>query len=116
MRTIPRLLKSVTSTWTALQHWVFERWPHTAVARVGGRPVATGEHINAVTALNCSTVYACARVISDPVGMLPLHLYERLEDDERRRAFDDPLYQLLRNAPNKFTAAVNFKQTVQMFA
>lgn len=109
-----RLLKEA---WSTLDHWTFSRWRSIAgVMGAGGEPSYTGKSIDEIKALNCSTVYACARIISDPVGMLPLHLYERLDDDERRRATDDPLYRLLRYAPNKFTPAVNFKQTVQMFA
>jgi HK97 family phage portal protein len=109
--------RRLKEAWSTVDNWIFRRWRNIAgVLGAGGEPSYTGKSIDEVRALNSSTVYACARIIADPVGMLPLHLYERLGDDERRRATADPLYRLLRHAPNRFTAAINFRQTVQMFA
>jgi len=110
-------LRYVKEAWSTLDTWIFQRWRSIAgVMGAGGEPSYTGKSIDEVKALNCSTVYACARVISDPVGMLPLHLFQKQSDGERIRMDDDPLYRLLRNAPNSFTTAINFRQTIQMFA
>lgn len=117
MRIFPAPVRLLKEAWSTLDHWIFSRWHSIAsVMGAGGEPSYTGKSIDEIKALNCSTVYACARVIADPVAMLPLHLYERLADDERRRATGDPLYRLLRMAPNRFTPAVNFRQTMQLHA
>src|SRR3990172_9332823 len=108
-----RLLKSA---WSTLDYWAFARWRSIAtVLGVSSEPSYTGKSIDEVKALNCSTVYACARVISDPVGMLPLHLFED-SDEGRKQAKGESLYRLLRHAPNAYTTAINWRQTVQMFA
>ncbi len=58
-----------------------------------------GKPVNATTAIQLSTVYACVRVISETVASLPLGVYEA-KDDGNRKAMDHPLYYLLHDEPN----------------
>ena len=59
----------------------------------------SGKPVNAQTAIQLSTVYACVRVISETVASLPLTVYETTEDGSRK-ALEHPLYQLLHDEPN----------------
>ena len=59
----------------------------------------SGKPVNAQTAIQLSTVYACVRVISETVASLPLGVYE-MTDDGSRKATDHPLYPLLHDEPN----------------
>ena len=54
----------------------------------------SGKSVNANTAIQLSTVYACVRVISETVASLPLGVYEAKEDGNRK-ATEHPLYPLL---------------------
>lgn len=110
------LKQAITFGITKADEWIFQRWRGIAGILGIGEPSYTGKNVDETRALNSSTVLGCALVISNPVGMLPLHLYERTGDDERRRAVDASLYRLVRNAPNRFTPAINFRQTLQLFA
>ncbi len=59
----------------------------------------SGKPVNAQTAIQLSTVYACVRVISETVASLPLGVYEST-DNGSRKAMDHPLYRLLHDEPN----------------
>ena len=59
----------------------------------------SGKPVNANTAIQLSTVYACVRVISETVASLPLGVYEA-KDDGNRKAMEHPLYLLLHDEPN----------------
>ena len=59
----------------------------------------SGKPVNANTAIQLSTVYACVRVISESVASLPLGVYES-KDDGNRKATEHPLYPLLHDEPN----------------
>ena len=59
----------------------------------------SGKAVNATTAIQLSTVYACVRVISETVASLPLGVYEA-KDDGNRKAMEHPLYRLLHDEPN----------------
>ena len=59
----------------------------------------SGKPVNANTAIQLSTVYACVRVISETVASLPLGVYEAKEDGNRK-AIEHPLYPLLHDEPN----------------
>jgi len=81
----------------------------------GGEPTWAGQSVNEQTAMNCSVVFACIRVISDPVGALPLRLYRRAGED-RVRATEHPLYPLLADAPNEDMSALDFRSCMQAAA
>lgn len=72
----------------------------------------SGINVTEISAMNCSVVNACVRVISDPIGFLPLHIYEQMPGD-RRIATEHPLYTLLHNAPNPWMTATTFRQLLQ---
>ena len=59
----------------------------------------SGKAVNATTAIQLSTVYACVRVISETVASLPLGVYEAT-DEGNRKATEHPLYRLLHDEPN----------------
>ena len=71
---------------------------------------ASGAVVTPETALKISTVWACIRLISDCVGMLPLIVYARLENGDRERATAHPLYDLLHDQPNYKQTAYQFKK------
>lgn len=61
-------------------------------------------------ALRVGTVLACVRTIKDRIASSPFTLYHRLDNDDRERATDDPLFAPLRTAPNPYMTAFTAMQ------
>ena len=59
-------------------------------------------------ALRIAAVYSCVRVISESLASLPLLLYKRRQDGGKERAQADPIFALLKWAPNPFQNAFEF--------
>jgi len=60
------------------------------------------------TALRTSAVLACIRVLSETIAGLPLHLYKRMDDGEKEKATDLPLYRVLHSRPNGWQTRFEF--------
>ena len=65
--------------------------------------------VNATTAQSVSAVYACVSAIAETVASLPLILFRRKGDD-RERATDHPLYQVLHDQANPEMSALEFRE------
>ena len=71
----------------------------------------SGKVVNERTALQITAVHACVKVIAEAVASLPLHVYQRLGNDDSNKAFDHPLYNLLHLKPNAEMTAYTFIET-----
>ena len=71
----------------------------------------SGKAVNAQTAIQLSTVYACVRVISETVASLPLGVYEATNDGNLK-AGDHPLYHLLHDEPNAEMTSFVFREVM----
>lgn len=72
---------------------------------------AAGQQINDTTILKLSTVWACARLISETIATLPLTLYEKTSTG-RRTASELPLYTIIHSRPNAETVASVFWESM----
>jgi HK97 family phage portal protein len=79
----------------------------------GGAMSMAGTVVNETTALNYSAVYRAVALIAGSVSTLPLHVYERVDDNERRKLSDHPLDSLLNKEPNPEMDAATFRETLQ---
>jgi|YNPBryunderm2012_1023409.scaffolds.fasta_scaffold06001_2 HK97 family phage portal protein len=73
----------------------------------------TGVAITSDNALRASAVYACVRLLSESVAMLPLVLY-RQNGRSKEKALDHPLYGLLHDAPNGEMTAFDYRQLLMV--
>jgi HK97 family phage portal protein len=73
---------------------------------------STGVAISEHAALSLSTVWACVRAISDPIGFLPLHVYRRTRNG-RERAVTHPAYRLLHDSPDGLMTACEWRSAMQ---
>jgi len=73
----------------------------------------SGVLVNETLALNLSAVYACTQVLSQTVGSLPLHVYQRTADG-KNRATNHPLYKLLHDAPNPEMTSMSWRQAIML--
>ena len=71
-----------------------------------------GVRITPETALQCSAVLACVRLIAENIATVPLHLYRRLPGGGKERARDMPLYKLLNQQPNGWQTSFEFRETL----
>ncbi|SFH83292.1 phage portal protein [Bradyrhizobium sp. cf659] len=75
----------------------------------GASPTLSGVSVTPYSAMSCAPVACAVRSISEAAGSLPLHIYERLPDGGKEKAPEHPLYSLLHDAPNSFSAAALFR-------
>lgn len=73
-----------------------------------GARTAAGIFVTPTKALDCTAVAAAVRIRVETLGSLGLFLYKRGADDDRSRASDHPLYNLLHNRPNPWTSSAEF--------
>lgn len=81
-----------------------------------GRATVTGVGVSDRVALRNSTFFRAMNLTCGSMGMLPIHLHERLADGTTRRAKDHPLYKVLHRRPNQFQSASEFKSYMQLCA
>ena len=72
---------------------------------------ASGQMVNESSALRCTAVYACVRVIAETIASLPLHLYRYKKSGGKERVTEHPLYFLLHDAPNNEMTSFVFRET-----
>ena len=69
-----------------------------------------GMRVTPETAMQCSTVLACVRLIAENVATIPLHVFRRLPEGGKERARDLPLYRLLNQQPNGWLTSFEFRE------
>src|SRR3990172_1025453 len=62
--------------------------------------------------LQVSAVYACAKVLGEDIGKLPLLVNRRLTPRGKERSPEHELYSLLSLRPNPWMTAMKFKETL----
>ena len=60
----------------------------------------SGVVVDPKTALSQSALRRCVTLLAESVAQLPCEVYKR-DGDQRKRALDHPLYDLLHNQPNQ---------------
>lgn len=65
-----------------------------------GSTSTTGEVVTVDKALTLSAVWSAIRLLADTIGTLPMVVYVRKQGGGRQRAWYDPAYRLLHDAPN----------------
>jgi HK97 family phage portal protein len=80
----------------------------------GGSPeTKAGATVNEKTAMYYSTVFACVRIIAETIASLPLHVYRKLPNEGKERAFSHPLYSVLHDIGNSEMASFIVRETMQ---
>lgn len=81
----------------------------------GGAISKSGASVNWNTALQVSTVLACARVIAEGLAQVPLKIF-REEGRSRLPARDHALYQVLHRRPNPWMTSFELRETMGLHA
>lgn len=104
---------------TALERRSLEN-PSTSLANpaawlwdaLGSSKGATGVSITENNAMRIAAVYACVRVLSETLAVLPLPVYRRTGTGAEK-ATDHPYYTLLHDRPNPELSSFNFREMMQ---
>lgn len=80
--------------------------------RLGSESV-TGKPVSVEASLRNPAMFRALSIISNAVGMLPLHLIEK---DTKEKAVKHPLYRILHRKPNDFQSAFDFRSLMQLRA
>ena len=76
----------------------------------------SGASVTPENAMRSTAVYACVRVLSETMGVLPLQMFRRKKDGSKEKAISHPLYRLVHQSPNGWQAAAEFREQVTMHA
>ena len=69
---------------------------------------ASGQNISKEQAIRISTVWSCARVLSETIASLPICLYSKDEDNNKIKLNDDPLNKLVGEQPSPLYTSFMF--------
>lgn len=75
----------------------------------GATPSAAGISVTPLSAMRAAPVRAAVAAISEPLGVLPVHVYRRTGDG-KERAVDHPVYALLRDQANDHMPAGRLRE------
>lgn len=76
----------------------------------------SGVYVSPETALQCSAVLACVRVVSESVAALPFSLYRKLTEGGKEVADGMPLHRVLAQQPNSWMTSFEFRELMQSWA
>lgn len=74
---------------------------------------ASGFTVNVETALKNPAMFRAVSLISNSIGMLPLHLKNQ---ETKKKAVEHPLFKVLHRKPNSFQSAFDFRAMMQLRA
>jgi len=77
-----------------------------------GGPTWSKVSVSDTTQLQISAAFSAIKLITETIGAMPLHLYEKKRDGSRERAVNHPLYDLIHGMPNDYMTAVDFKEAI----
>jgi HK97 family phage portal protein len=74
------------------------------------RRTASGVSVSPETALECTAVLACVRVLSESIASLPLNVYRRLPGGGKEIAEEQHLHEVLAYQPNSWMTGFEFRE------
>jgi HK97 family phage portal protein len=76
----------------------------------------SGVKVTQDTALTFSAVWACVRILSNTVAMLPFGVYQKDADGGRSSAPDHPVHPIIHDEPNEIMTSFTWRQVMQSHA
>lgn len=88
-----------------------DRWYSPGGWYYGGTETSdAGIEITADSAMQLSMFFACTKVLSEDVAQLPLIYYRRIDRERKERAWEERLYTLLHDQPNRFQNSFEWRE------
>jgi HK97 family phage portal protein len=80
---------------------------------VNTRRTVAGVTVSPETALECSAVLACVRVLSESIASLPMGVYRRIPGGGKEIADEQHLHEVLCYQPNSWMTSFEFRELMQ---
>ena len=80
----------------------------------GGGVSSSGIIVNPQNAMQAAAVFACLKVLSESIGMLPLCVYKKGVGTARTPAPTHPLWELLHEQPNEYQTSTEFLEMLML--
>jgi HK97 family phage portal protein len=77
------------------------------------RRTASGVTVSPETALECTAVLACVRVLSESIASLPFNVYRRLPGGGKEIAEEQHLHEVICYQPNSWMTGFEFRELMQ---
>jgi HK97 family phage portal protein len=77
------------------------------------RRTASGISVSPETALECTAVLACVRVLSESIASLPFNVYRRLPGGGKEIAEEQHLHEVIAYQPNSWMTGFEFRELMQ---
>ncbi len=77
-----------------------------------GRPTASGVSVTDQTALRVTAVLSCVKVLAESISTLPLMVFERQANGDKRSAAEHPLSDILHTLANEESTAQSVRETL----
>jgi HK97 family phage portal protein len=77
------------------------------------RRTIAGVTVSPETALECSAVIACVRVLSESIASMPFGVYKRLPGGGKEIADDQHLHEVIAYQPNSWMTSFEFRELMQ---
>ena len=106
-------------SWHAVRTWIVQNLSlasHETAKWFGYQPTLSGVQVSDESALEAPSYFAGIRNVSEDLATLPLITYRRIDEDRRQRDPGFYLYTILHDQPNEEMDAVQFLETVQLWA
>lgn len=81
------------------------------ISRLTGGGTITGKRVTSETTLGLASAFACQRIISEALGVIPWGIYQRNRDGSVARVPDHPLALVLEGSPNDTNTPVEYRET-----
>jgi HK97 family phage portal protein len=86
------------------------QWFMNAIGGVSSSGVVVNEN----TALTLSAVWSAIRILGETLAVLPLNIFERTSEGQRKIDYSNPLQYLLHDKPNQLMHSFTFRETMQL--
>lgn len=86
------------------------------VHALGGRMTASGQRVNATSAMKLSPYYAALRAISEDVAKIPFKVFKNLQPRGKEVQPLHRVHQLLHKSPNRDMTPIAFRETMTHWA
>jgi HK97 family phage portal protein len=90
--------------------------PSSRLVDIMGGESSTGMAVTQNTALTFSAVWACVRIISNTVAMLPFGVYKTDSNGEKHRTPTHASHRLIHSEPNQIQSSFTWRQVMQAHA
>lgn len=99
-----RSVEPVTDNWQLLE------------AMLGGGQTNSGNTVNSKTAQALPAIYCAVSTIAEAIAAMPIHVYRKVNGNDRERAGGHNVERLLNQAPNEYQTPYDFKMALMRSA